>query len=1496
MATTYVLTALPHSVDPDDSFHVSVVVSPRLTPSGTLADFPVFVAWPDELATATLTVVDHTGVPFTTTPLPPDDPTRWGAVFPPETPVHGFVPQTFAGHEWFSYPAARMDQLAKAVHLVSLAADPIDPPLPSGSPLAVMIDRLSHQLWRDRDHPRGELGTPDEEHLTRVLDELIASRELPNLDPLMSVLVDLHRVRRFYERPESAQEYRERPTPGAPNDRPDSIEPDFHQRVALLGDHQTLLRELGLVVDVAITELDRLAQAQWLTARIVLADGVDGTVPTRVSCQIDEGVFTTDPRTSDWRAGRLRLGDATRFTLLDLDPDAGGLKLERFIVSLPRLADIERNSDPASAAPATLRAHGLAVARNGRVPDLVTHLSEHQARADALGLGTAPLLNTEDVNKGLRIEVWDDAAKVWFSLHLRSNQLMLGDGVAYSVSREEGFLQGASASQTPAAQLAPGTQPKTYLGETMFGWSGWSLSAPHPARASAFRYEGPQGDGPERTETFDEPTTPPPGAANVVSRPKVAAGTLPRLRYGRSYALRAWGVDLAANSPPRGDVLAPPGPGPAPVDEALAVAELSGRPPAPTPFADFVQLVRGEAARLDSAAAPSPPLDVHAAAASVATAAAELFVDDVHGPHLRTLLAGLVDERRRRHEAPRAIGRSERVQRSMRKLLDGVDPLVSVPSWSAAELAGLAAAAGGPSLAADTVTPLRQLLRWHPIEPPAVVPKHPFAEGESVRVLVIRSGVDVTADPDLGDTLALVDPATFAAQVAAAGIDYHDTCQRHLAPPKVSQPEAEYHGEFDDAIGSGDPSMQQAALLAARREAGSFLDRSIPSLTTPAVPITVDYLSLAASPDADPLQMVDLATLQPGDPLGPGQYLVADTEQLLLPYLPDPLATGISLRFPDAGRDRPAIAFPGGVEGVVARLHGSWPDIEPYRLVLRGGDAHGEVVGNVVDIALPPGEVVRARMASACDPDSLKLFGLWNLLPAALRGDLDIVQATADGWLWAFSPADEVRFVHAVPRPLEAPRPTTVLALRSPASTAVGLFGGVDLHGPTTVRLDAEASWTEWVDDPVTDGPVQHSFRATAFTTDVGPDEDLLFLGGVDFTLPVPGEGDVRFHASRHEYGDTKHRLVDYRFRGTSRFTEYFHPSLVATPADRSVVGPKLTLSIPSSARPPKPVVHDVVPLLRWADSAEPEQPFASRRSRRSGLRIYVDRSWYATGDDERLAVICAPTVNDVALDRKVSQWGADPVWRQKGPAVRPMLLELDHLFHQSGFDDRDRNAYPVGAARVLPLVDDPAQPGVTVLGYRPRFDKVRKLHYVDVAIEPGLAFWPFVRLVVARYQPDSLPGLHLSPTVRLDYSQVLPARTATISRVAAGRAHVVVSGPVGHRGPPDLAGDAARAAIIATRKLVARLEQRDPVIAGDLGWVTRDSVTLDLGGFDPSTWVAAWEATIEVPDDLPFERPGSAADWRITVEEFELFESDRTPPAPFIPEPRVIYADHLAL
>ena len=66
----------------------------------------------------------------------------------------------------------------------------------------------------------------------------------------MRLAMQVHRARRFYERPESKRQYRERPVPGATAAALPRPEPDFHERCTLVGDHPALQRQLGLVVDL----------------------------------------------------------------------------------------------------------------------------------------------------------------------------------------------------------------------------------------------------------------------------------------------------------------------------------------------------------------------------------------------------------------------------------------------------------------------------------------------------------------------------------------------------------------------------------------------------------------------------------------------------------------------------------------------------------------------------------------------------------------------------------------------------------------------------------------------------------------------------------------------------------------------------------------------------------------------------------------------------------------------------------------------------------------------------------------------------------------------------------------------------------------------------------------------------------------------------------------------------------------------------------------------
>ena len=61
------------------------------------------------------------------------------------------------------------------------------------------------------------------------------------------------------------------------------------------------------------------------------------------------------------------------------------------------------------------------------------------------------------------------------------------------------------------------------------------------------------------------------------------------------------------------------------------------------------------------------------------------------------------------------------------------------------------------------------------------------------------------------------------------------------------------------------------------------------------------------------------------------------------------------------------------------------------------------------------------------------------------------------------------------------------------------------------------------------------------------------------------------------------------------------------------------------------------------------------------------------------------------------------------------------------------------------------------MVAYEAKFDASRQLWYADIQMSPGPSYRPLVRLAVARYQPNSLPGLELSPAVATDLVQLLP-------------------------------------------------------------------------------------------------------------------------------------------
>ena len=92
-----------------------------------------------------------------------------------------------------------------------------------------------------------------------------------------------------------------------------------------------------------------------------------------------------------------------------------------------------------------------------------------------------------------------------------------------------------------------------WLHEAVVSWTGWSLTAPPPGKAI-------MPDDTVDTAAQTEAALPP--GLRFSSRFRAVRGSLPRLRYGRRYWLRARAVDLAGNSLPASEKdFGPGGPG-----------------------------------------------------------------------------------------------------------------------------------------------------------------------------------------------------------------------------------------------------------------------------------------------------------------------------------------------------------------------------------------------------------------------------------------------------------------------------------------------------------------------------------------------------------------------------------------------------------------------------------------------------------------------------------------------------------------------------------------------------------------------------------------------------------------------------------------------------------------------------------------------------------------------------------------------------------------------
>jgi hypothetical protein len=339
-----------------------------------------------------------------------------------------------------------------------------------------------------------------------------------------------------------------------------------------------------------------------------------------------------------------------------------------------------------------------------------------------------------------------------------------------------------------------------------------------------------------------------------------------------------------------------------------------------------------------------------------------------------------------------------------------------------------------------------------------------------------------------------------------------------------------------------------------------------------------------------------------------------------------------------------------------------------------------------------------------------------------------------------------------------------------------------------------------------------------------------------------------RRREARHEFSDTKHRVVKYVPRGTTRYREYFPPAIgrdmaqITSPPQEDFAKPEVgsEVNVLSTARPLAPVVRAVIPSLTWETTEESDQVVARTRHR-GGLRVLLERPWFSSGVGEQLAVVLAPPSGDVVPGIRLSAWGSDPVWKAGDTPAQPLAAE--HF------------PRAVGPKDGIVAVEAPKGPGVTVAPHEVRLDTARGVWVCDLDLAAGASYLPFARLTFARYQPDSIDGLHLSPVVVSEFAQVLPERHCRVSLDGAVAA-VEVKGP----SAANVLGDAG----IVMQAIV---EHQPNELEGDIGWVPAGApVPLTAaGGAAGRTWSGRVELQ-PAPDG--FRR-------RLTVTEHEWFPCD---------------------
>ena len=1433
----------------------SLVLSPRLKSDHvdptTLASYPDWAVsdiansrtWPDTVdavfSSMRLNVIGLPDPPygliFPSGPLSPDD-SRFPQVFPAATPVTPYATKDLSNRKIRSAPvAAAVGVLHDVYGRFGFQSPTTFPPYSE----IVGVNAFGPMGFQQTNHSgelgHGESGIPGHGvlHKQTLVDAIEAKLAQSGHQALSDA--DLAAIATASGIPGALislvflqhQQFLQRDLPRKSPRTFAATEPpawDFHQMVAALGSLPSLLRYMGIVVDfragpLSTNALNTLANAGAAGVEMTVELSLDTSqfllpttviTPATLAVGTQSLVFRAIPKPgaqTDHANRMLKIGNPNLYEVIRLDHDSAAIKTLQFGNNVTRSrigAKKQTPSTPDNYALPALRTGGFAVARSERAVQMAATLKRQTD--DLFNGGSQPLIYEDDLIRGYRFDVLDVKDGVWHSLMWRKGTVSINGSDPIDVTEEDTIVPAPTSQQKDPQN--PDPAPDLYLQETLSRWDGWSLAVPRIGKQ--FRSNVP-------ATPADSGSSGIPAGINVVTEwhvpGQISDGTdetsagnalrLPRLRFGRSYQLRARVGDIAGNALPVGK---------APKSGVAVSPELKHLrfEPLPAPRvvlqqsnfwaagnalrpgdSEEVIVVRSESATVDS----KTTLDNSTSSRLALPGRSSVFLAEQHGA-FDAATAG--------HAMKSNVFQdiADRDATSMFKgaqLLGGGDD----PTQNTTQNPWLYPNFFAISYLADVATP-SALVRNLPInafkkttaELPWDTAHRGWPRFQSV-ILKLSRGASNTWTTKVVPNLT--DPARTTELDVTLGKGYEFTT---LVNSGI------------DPVTLGKMAIWEWILDYAAKHNQSATDVRQQILNGEHWMFTpwreVKFVHAVRTPLKNPVLMFE-----------PNKSAIGQTYALFHGTQANPKAGTITFSRRSTARVDVEATWFMPVDDPTTTNDPETPQkftahafsIEPAR---DGGgftvDSGGHVIGPVTDA------------------ENLNLKHEFH--------DTKYRAVTYDGTATSFYPE---YFRESKDLDFGGNDPITTLkdgpfqpGVAFEGSTVRVTISGFDGDLPRTLTLTPAPLGT----DPAADPP-PGDYIVTEDIHLNGPNPDAATHGTIQMlTNSTAGSGWTAVSVEFSYVGPTIHTFSNHT-------------------ADKTV-----KMHVLNSARPKVPDVLYVIPIYKRTPSATG----VTRTG--GGLRVYLNRTWWSSGDEERLGVLCwhkkpgDGPLPDNSFSQYVTQWGFDPIFKSAAVPAQPVPSNFPWATKSSGNGS---------------LTLEESTVHVDVAGHDVHFDSDRKLWYCDIRVTDTqgnslTSYTPFIRFALARYQPFSIPDTHLSRVVTVDYAQLAPDRHLTVSTVRGGGRAITITG----RSPRATwqASSVNQHVHQAVNKIVVILEAKDPSVKDDnLAWgpVTDHlgqpiAVTMDAATSGTSDEVT-WTKTIQLPTNP------NGLSRRFAFEEYERIE-----------------------